>query len=230
MHAAFAADAMQSVIQISERTASLPPARPGRLERTIEPASRLVAAATGALGSNDLGDAAALGAREENVIAVVPATPIPEVFDGAIGFAAVPRIALDPQLFSGLRMSGRQAGRQHVAGDPRHALDLGREVALVGHADDAAAEPERVEQLCSVGHQADDPHRSEDMAELLDDGTIEERLRDVVTGIDARLHDHPGIAAVMLERMRSTDRRLMNGIIETAAPVQRAEAHRNGNQ
>jgi hypothetical protein len=119
MHAAFAADAMQSVIQISERTASLPPARPDRLERTIEPASRLVAAATGALGSNDLGDAAALGAREENVIAVVPATPIPEVFDGAIGFAAVPRIALDPQLFSGLRMSGRHGAEYDGGNDHR---------------------------------------------------------------------------------------------------------------
>lgn len=47
-----------------------------------------------------------------------------------------------------------------------------------------------------------------------DSGTWEERLREVVTGIDARLHDHPGIATVMLERMRNTDRRLMNGIME----------------
>ena len=47
-----------------------------------------------------------------------------------------------------------------------------------------------------------------------DSGPWEERLRAVVTGIDARLHDHPGIATVMLERMRSTDRRLMNGILE----------------
>ena len=47
-----------------------------------------------------------------------------------------------------------------------------------------------------------------------DSGPWEDRLRAVVTGIDARLHDHPGIATVMLERMRSTDRRLMNGIIE----------------
>lgn len=47
-----------------------------------------------------------------------------------------------------------------------------------------------------------------------DSGPWEERLRSVVTGIDARLHDHPGIAIVMLERMRSTDQRLMNGILE----------------
>jgi TetR/AcrR family transcriptional regulator, tetracycline repressor protein len=45
-------------------------------------------------------------------------------------------------------------------------------------------------------------------------GPWEERLRTVLNGIDAELHDHPGIATVMLERMRSTDRRLMNGIIE----------------
>ncbi len=47
-----------------------------------------------------------------------------------------------------------------------------------------------------------------------DSGPWEERLRTVLIGIDAELHDHPGIAGVMLERMRSTDRRLMNGIIE----------------
>ena len=47
-----------------------------------------------------------------------------------------------------------------------------------------------------------------------DSAPWEERLRAVVTGIDNRLHDHPGIAGVLLERMRSTDRRLMNGIIE----------------
>ncbi|MGV0793257.1 TetR/AcrR family transcriptional regulator C-terminal domain-containing protein [Mycolicibacterium sp. XJ1819] len=47
-----------------------------------------------------------------------------------------------------------------------------------------------------------------------DSGTWEERLREVLTGIDARLHDHPGIAAVMLERMQNTHRRLMNGIME----------------
>jgi hypothetical protein len=47
-----------------------------------------------------------------------------------------------------------------------------------------------------------------------DSAPWEDRLREVVTGIDARLHDHPGIASVMLERMQNTDRRLMNGIIE----------------
>jgi TetR/AcrR family tetracycline transcriptional repressor len=47
-----------------------------------------------------------------------------------------------------------------------------------------------------------------------DSAPWEERLRSVVTRIDDRLHDHPGIAWVLLERMRSTDRRLMNGIIE----------------
>lgn len=47
-----------------------------------------------------------------------------------------------------------------------------------------------------------------------DSGTWEERLRAVLTGIDERLHDHPGIGTVMLERMRSTDRRLMSGIME----------------
>ncbi|BBY93410.1 hypothetical protein MGALJ_30790 [Mycobacterium gallinarum] len=47
-----------------------------------------------------------------------------------------------------------------------------------------------------------------------DSGPWEDRLRDVLYGIDARLHDHPGIATVMLERMRSTDQRLMNGILE----------------
>ena len=47
-----------------------------------------------------------------------------------------------------------------------------------------------------------------------DSAPWDERLRAVVTGIDARLHDHPGIAGVLLERMRSTDRRLMNGLLE----------------
>jgi TetR/AcrR family transcriptional regulator, tetracycline repressor protein len=47
-----------------------------------------------------------------------------------------------------------------------------------------------------------------------DSAPWDERLRAVVTGIDDRLHDHPGIGGVLLERMRSTDRRLMNGIIE----------------
>jgi TetR/AcrR family transcriptional regulator, tetracycline repressor protein len=45
-------------------------------------------------------------------------------------------------------------------------------------------------------------------------GPWDERLRGVVQGIDQQLHHYPGIAAVLLERMRSTDRRLMNGIME----------------
>jgi AcrR family transcriptional regulator len=47
-----------------------------------------------------------------------------------------------------------------------------------------------------------------------DAGPWDERLRAVIDGIDAQLHNHPGIASILLERMRSTDRRLMNGIIE----------------
>lgn len=47
-----------------------------------------------------------------------------------------------------------------------------------------------------------------------DSGPWEDRLRAVLYGIDARLHDHPGIATVMLERMRSSaDQRLMAGIL-----------------
>lgn len=45
-------------------------------------------------------------------------------------------------------------------------------------------------------------------------GPWDERLRTVIEGIDAQLHSHTGIAAILLERMRSTDRRLMNGIME----------------
>jgi AcrR family transcriptional regulator len=45
-------------------------------------------------------------------------------------------------------------------------------------------------------------------------GPWDERLRAVIEGIDSQLHAYPGIAAILLERMRSTDRRLMNGIIE----------------
>jgi AcrR family transcriptional regulator len=47
-----------------------------------------------------------------------------------------------------------------------------------------------------------------------DSGPWDERLRAVIDGIDAQLHNHPGIASILLERMRSTDRRLMNGILE----------------
>jgi TetR/AcrR family transcriptional regulator, tetracycline repressor protein len=45
-------------------------------------------------------------------------------------------------------------------------------------------------------------------------GTWEERLREVVAAIDAKLREHPGIAEILLQRMLSTDRRLMNGIFE----------------
>jgi TetR/AcrR family tetracycline transcriptional repressor len=47
-----------------------------------------------------------------------------------------------------------------------------------------------------------------------DSGRWDERLREVVQGIDAQVHHYPGIATILLEQMRSTDRRLMNGIIE----------------
>lgn len=47
-----------------------------------------------------------------------------------------------------------------------------------------------------------------------DSGTWDERLRKVVAAIDAKLREHPGIAEILLQRMLSTDRRLMNGIFE----------------
>jgi TetR/AcrR family transcriptional regulator, tetracycline repressor protein len=47
-----------------------------------------------------------------------------------------------------------------------------------------------------------------------DSGPWDERLRAVIDGIDDQLHSHPGIAIVLLERMQSTDRRLMNGVLE----------------
>lgn len=45
-------------------------------------------------------------------------------------------------------------------------------------------------------------------------GSWEEQLRAVVAAIDAKLREHPGIAEVLLQRMVSTDRRLMSGIME----------------
>ncbi|BCQ07260.1 TetR family transcriptional regulator [Mycobacterium heckeshornense] len=45
-------------------------------------------------------------------------------------------------------------------------------------------------------------------------GSWEDRLRRVVADIDATLREHPGVAEVLLQRMLSTDRRLMKGIIE----------------
>ena len=45
-------------------------------------------------------------------------------------------------------------------------------------------------------------------------GSWDARLREVVAAIDAKLREHPGIAAFLLQRMLSSDRRLMNGIID----------------
>lgn len=45
-------------------------------------------------------------------------------------------------------------------------------------------------------------------------GTWEKRLTKVIGAIDAKLHEHPGIAEILLQRMLSTDRRLMNGIFD----------------
>lgn len=45
-------------------------------------------------------------------------------------------------------------------------------------------------------------------------GTWEQQLRTVVADIDAKLREHAGIAEILLQRMLSTDRRLMNGIFE----------------
>ncbi|MGD1257124.1 TetR/AcrR family transcriptional regulator [Mycobacterium seoulense] len=45
-------------------------------------------------------------------------------------------------------------------------------------------------------------------------GPWDVRIRAVIQDIDTQLHSYPGIAAILLERMRRTDRRLMNGIIE----------------
>jgi len=46
-----------------------------------------------------------------------------------------------------------------------------------------------------------------------DTGTWEDRLRAIVSSIDARLRAHPGIADVLFARMQSTDRRLILGIM-----------------
>lgn len=45
-------------------------------------------------------------------------------------------------------------------------------------------------------------------------GTWDEQLREVIAAIDAKLREHPGIAEVLLQRMLSTDRRLMTGIFD----------------
>jgi TetR/AcrR family tetracycline transcriptional repressor len=45
-------------------------------------------------------------------------------------------------------------------------------------------------------------------------GEWDERLRKVISAIDAKLREHPGIAEILLQRMLSTDRRLMSGIFD----------------
>ncbi|QRY48724.1 TetR family transcriptional regulator [Mycolicibacterium boenickei] len=47
-----------------------------------------------------------------------------------------------------------------------------------------------------------------------DSGPWDERLRKVIQDIDEQLHHYPGIAAIILERMTGTDRRLLSGIME----------------
>lgn len=47
-----------------------------------------------------------------------------------------------------------------------------------------------------------------------DSGEWDGRLRRVIEDIDKQLHHYPGIAAILLQRMTSTDRRLLNGIVE----------------
>jgi AcrR family transcriptional regulator len=47
-----------------------------------------------------------------------------------------------------------------------------------------------------------------------DAGTWEQQLRTIVAEIDAKLREHPGIAEILLQRMLSTDRRLMSGIFD----------------
>jgi AcrR family transcriptional regulator len=45
-------------------------------------------------------------------------------------------------------------------------------------------------------------------------GTWDERLRKVIAAIDGKLREHPGIAEILLQRMLSTDRRLMSGVFD----------------
>jgi AcrR family transcriptional regulator len=47
-----------------------------------------------------------------------------------------------------------------------------------------------------------------------DSGAWDDRLRAVVSAIDVRLREHPGIADILFARMQSTDRRLILGIME----------------
>ncbi|MGZ5390216.1 MAG: TetR/AcrR family transcriptional regulator C-terminal domain-containing protein [Aeromicrobium sp.] len=45
-------------------------------------------------------------------------------------------------------------------------------------------------------------------------GPWDDRLRTVLTSIDERLHGHPGVATVLLERMTHTDLNIMTGILQ----------------
>ena len=45
----------------------------------------------------------------------------------------------------------------------------------------------------------------------------DQRLRTVLVNIDNRLHDHPGVATVLLERMTHTDLQLMHAILAILA-------------
>ena len=56
---------------------------------------------------------------------------------------------------------GDRPGAQHVAGHLGQVLRRLGVVAFVRDADDVVAEPEREEQLGSVGHEAHDPHDRE---------------------------------------------------------------------
>jgi TetR/AcrR family transcriptional regulator, tetracycline repressor protein len=60
-----------------------------------------------------------------------------------------------------------------------------------------------------------------------DFGPWDVRLRAILEDIDAQLHRYPGIASIMLERLVSGDRRVINGIMEilVSAGLDGAEAH-----
>lgn len=70
-----------------------------------------------------------------------------------------------------------EPGRQLVARDVRKLARRRRVVALVRDGDKLAAEAEREERLGRGGDEADDAHAADDMAELLSDEEIAERLR-----------------------------------------------------
>ncbi|EJO89503.1 TetR/AcrR family transcriptional regulator [Mycobacterium colombiense] len=58
-------------------------------------------------------------------------------------------------------------------------------------------------------------------------GPWDERLRAVIHAIDEQLHRYPGMANVLLERMKSTDRRVLNAIMEilVSAGLQGRDVH-----